>query len=89
MILGEYPSPARDTRSASRSRSDFLNIDHQRFADPSTTVRSTKQVIKDSINTDAINSNLARPAHLDHSSKINHPTDQTFLSDFLNHRKPI
>ncbi|KNF03987.1 hypothetical protein PSTT_02753 [Puccinia striiformis] len=42
-ILGEYLSPARDTRSASRSRSDFLNIDHQRFADPSTTVRSTKQ----------------------------------------------
>ncbi|KAI7944689.1 hypothetical protein MJO28_010384 [Puccinia striiformis f. sp. tritici] len=48
-ILGEYPSPARDTRSASRSRSDFLNIDHQRFADPSTTVRSTKQVDLDPI----------------------------------------
>ncbi|KAH9459026.1 hypothetical protein Pst134EA_019176 [Puccinia striiformis f. sp. tritici] len=43
------PVPARDTRSASRSRSDFLNIDHQRFADPSTTVRSTKQVDLDPI----------------------------------------
>ncbi|POW14639.1 hypothetical protein PSTT_02752, partial [Puccinia striiformis] len=47
-ILGNT-CPGRDTRSASRSRSDFLNIDHQRFADPSTTVRSTKQVDLDPI----------------------------------------
>ncbi|KAI7940366.1 hypothetical protein MJO28_014018 [Puccinia striiformis f. sp. tritici] len=75
-------SPIHQQRSgrpskASRSRSYSRN-------------RSSDQtVIKDSINTDAINSDLDRPAHLDHSSKIDHPTDRTFLSDFLNHRKPI
>ncbi|KAI7938716.1 hypothetical protein MJO28_014295 [Puccinia striiformis f. sp. tritici] len=34
-------------------------------------------------------SKATRPADLDHSSKIDHPTDRMFLSDFLNHRKLI
>ncbi|KAI9616494.1 hypothetical protein H4Q26_010889 [Puccinia striiformis f. sp. tritici PST-130] len=75
-------SPIHQQRSgqpskASRSRSYSRNQS------------SNRTVIKDSINTDAINSDLARPADLDHSSKIDHPTDRTFLSDFLNHRKLI
>ncbi|KAI9626371.1 hypothetical protein KEM48_010430 [Puccinia striiformis f. sp. tritici PST-130] len=75
-------SPIHQQRSgqpskASRSRSYSRNQS------------SDRTVIKDSINTDAINSDLARPADLDHSSKIDHPTDRTFLSDFLNHRKLI